>query len=306
MMTLKQLEAFYWAATSANFTVAGERLNVSQSSLSKRIRELEEQFGRELFDRSGHKAILTEYGRTLLPLARKFLESADEMCAVMTDDATLRGDCRFGVGEFSSLTWLPEFVARARIQFPNLLLAPTVDIGAEMQQHLEDGVLDFAIIAGSSSRESVACEPLVDLRFHWGGHPSLLGSQRNLTAALLRKVAMITMPDGAGAARMVQEWLATNDLQAAQRLTCNSLAAITGLVIAGIGISVFPENWLRNLEGKGLLARIECAPALPIQHYYFHWRRGDNRLVIRKTRELARQVVNFNVPITLLRSLSLT
>ena len=53
-MTLKQLEAFYWAATCASFAVAAERLHLSVSSLSKRIAELEDALGRPLFDRSGH------------------------------------------------------------------------------------------------------------------------------------------------------------------------------------------------------------------------------------------------------------
>ena len=44
-MTLKQLEAFYWAATCASFAVAAERLHLSVSSLSKRIAELEEALG---------------------------------------------------------------------------------------------------------------------------------------------------------------------------------------------------------------------------------------------------------------------
>lgn len=50
-MTLKQLEAFYWAATCVNFTVAAERVHLSVSSLSKRIAELEASLGVELFDR---------------------------------------------------------------------------------------------------------------------------------------------------------------------------------------------------------------------------------------------------------------
>ena len=72
-MTLKQLQAFYWAATVASFGVAAERLHVSQSTLSKRIAELEGQLRKPLFDRSGHRAALTEAGEQLLPLARRML-----------------------------------------------------------------------------------------------------------------------------------------------------------------------------------------------------------------------------------------
>ncbi|CPJ43778.1 LysR family transcriptional regulator [Bordetella pertussis] len=76
-MTLKQLEAFYWAATCASFAVAADRLHLSLSSLSKRIAELESALGLDLFDRSGHRAVLTAAGERLLPQARDLLASAD-------------------------------------------------------------------------------------------------------------------------------------------------------------------------------------------------------------------------------------
>ena len=98
-MTLKQLEAFYWAASAASFLVAAGRLHVSQSTLSKRISDLEGQLGMPLFDRSGHRAALTEAGQQLLPLARRMLGLADEMRTLTTEGGALRGHCRFGVGE---------------------------------------------------------------------------------------------------------------------------------------------------------------------------------------------------------------
>src|SRR5574343_538717 len=67
-MTLKQLEAFYWAASCATFAMAAERVHLSVSSLSKRIAELEASLGQVLFDRAGHRAALTEAGTRLLPL----------------------------------------------------------------------------------------------------------------------------------------------------------------------------------------------------------------------------------------------
>ena len=67
-VTLKQIEAFYWAAKLASFSIAASRLHVTQSSLSKRIKELEEAIGVELFERSGRRAQLTERGQRLLPI----------------------------------------------------------------------------------------------------------------------------------------------------------------------------------------------------------------------------------------------
>ena len=112
-MTLKQLEAFYWAATCASFAVAAERLHLSVSSLSKRIAELEEALG-QLFDRSGHKAALTEAGQRLLPQAGDMLASAERIRASVAQSAGLVGRCRFGVGELTALTWLPRLIGVVR------------------------------------------------------------------------------------------------------------------------------------------------------------------------------------------------
>jgi DNA-binding transcriptional LysR family regulator len=51
-MTLKELEAFHLAATLGSFALAAQRAHITQSSLSKRIAELESWAGAELFDRS--------------------------------------------------------------------------------------------------------------------------------------------------------------------------------------------------------------------------------------------------------------
>lgn len=78
-MTLKQLEAFYWAATCLNFSVAADRVHLSVSSLSKRIAELEASLGVQLFDRSGRAAELTPQGEQLLPRIRELLHGAAQL-----------------------------------------------------------------------------------------------------------------------------------------------------------------------------------------------------------------------------------
>jgi DNA-binding transcriptional LysR family regulator len=233
-MTLKQLEAFYWAASAASFLVAAERLHVSQSTLSKRISELEAQLGKALFDRSGHRAALSEAGQQLLPLARRMLGLADEMRSLVTEGDGTRGHCRFGVGELAALTWLPDLVAFARSAHPDLVLEPCVDLGAALEQRLESGELDFAVVAGYSSRSAIASEAVAQVRFSWAAAPGLVGEQRSINAKLLQETALITMPPAAGPTRMLEQWLAVNNLEAGRRLSCNNLAAIASLIGGGV------------------------------------------------------------------------
>src|SRR5688572_25990047 len=111
-MTLKQLEAFYWAATCLNFSVAAERVHLSVSSLSKRVVELEASLGVQLFDRSGRSAVLTPQGEQLLPRIRELLHSASQLQQAAGRTVGLQGRCRLGFGELSGLTWLPKLVQK--------------------------------------------------------------------------------------------------------------------------------------------------------------------------------------------------
>ena len=152
--SVKQLEAFWWAATCANFATAAERVHLSVSSLSKRISELESTLGQSLFDRSGHRAVLTEAGERLLPAALEVLNAMAALGHTLGSREELAGRCRFGVGDLSALTWLPTFVAAVRRTHPRLALEPCVDVGGVLERRQAGGALDFCLIAGRSSRST--------------------------------------------------------------------------------------------------------------------------------------------------------
>lgn len=146
-MTLKQLEAFYWAATCSSFLVASERVHLTVSSLSKRIAELEASLGVELFDRSKRSAELTVYGQNLLPRIQELLRAAADVQQAAVVRPGLRGRCRIGMGELSGITWLPSLVAMARNLHPDLMLEPTIDVGESLERRLRAGELDFVVVA---------------------------------------------------------------------------------------------------------------------------------------------------------------
>jgi DNA-binding transcriptional LysR family regulator len=295
-VTLKQLEAFYWAATSANFTMAAQRLHVSQSSLSKRISELEQQIGKPLFDRSGHRSLLTEAGELLLPLARNLLGSADGIRTLFTDSHALRGICRFGVGELGATTWLPKLVARARNAYPELLLESHVDVGESLEERVDQGELDFAVVAGLSRRGSLAGKIIAEVGYAWVGSPALVAENTRVTRDTLRSFAVITMPGGAGPTRIFEAWLALNDIEVGRRLTCNNLSAIAGLVSAGVGIGFLPEAWLRPLVERGSLVELDSDSPFPVLQYALQWRRDDTRPRVKKLLQLVGEEVDFDMP----------
>ncbi|AOJ03782.1 MULTISPECIES: LysR family transcriptional regulator [Burkholderia] len=290
--TLKQLDAFYWAATCANFSTAAQRLHLSISSLSKRINELEQVMGRTLFDRSGHRAVLTEDGETLLPAAVRVLESVAALQDAFAEDKGLTGRLRFGVGELSALTWLPRFVAAVQKLHPQLILEPYVDVGAALEDKVDAGELDFAVVAGRSSRGSILSQPVTEARFAWMAAEKLVGRERTLTPALIASQTLVILPAGSGVTRILDEWLLACGIDHPRRITCNNWGAVAGMLREGVGIGFLPADWAAARTGGGLV-QLTSEPSLSPLHYAFQWRRGDMRGLIPSMLALVRQHADF-------------
>jgi DNA-binding transcriptional LysR family regulator len=297
-MTLKQLEAFYWAATCANFGIASERLHLSVSSLSKRISELEDALAVALFDRSGRRAVLSEAGQALLPRALALLDEAAAMRTAFAPSAGLVGHCTFGVGELSALTWLPQFIAQVRARHPKLTLEPYVDVGSVLESRVVKGELDFAIIAGRSSHNRILSQPVSQAQFLWLAAPTLAISD---SQSVLHGAAdlfgagqpIVALPPSAGTTRLIDDWLLAHGIAAVERISCNNWGAIAGMLIASVGIGILPAGWSQKLVDKGLLLPLaDSEPPAPLT-YSFQWRRGDNRPLLAQLRRFSAQCVDF-------------
>ena len=290
--SVKQLEAFWWAATCSNFSTAAERLHLSVSSLSKRISELEGVLGQPLFDRSGHKAVLTEAGRRLLPAALTVLNAVADLGRSLAETGALSGHCRFGVGDLSALTWLPALVAATRRSHPGLTLEACVDVGGVLEQRLAEGELDFAVIAGRSSRSALVSQSVGAARFAWAASPHLVDAPAALVSGLLERHPLITLPPQAGTTRLLDDWLLAQGLAEPQaRIQCNSWAAVAGMLREGVGVGFLPEGWI---EGLGL-RRLDAEPDLGALQYAFQWRRGDARSLVPVMQGLVGSVLDFSL-----------
>ncbi|MBV7484746.1 LysR family transcriptional regulator [Bordetella sp. BOR01] len=294
-MTLKQLEAFYWAATCKNFSVAASRLNISVSSLSKRIGELESAIGAALFNRDNRSAVLTPLGDRLLTHARDVLRSAEHFMRRANDARALSGRCRFGVGELTSLTWMPRLIALIQRSHPNLAVEPHSNLGQVLETQLEDGELDFAIIAGPSTRTAIASHGIGQVQFVWVAAPSLYPDDPPLHAQDVAEQTLITLPNSAGTVRILDEWLAEHHVATGRRMTCENLGAVAGMLKEGLGIGFLPRAWAAALVQRGHLIELAWFPPLRPLAYTYQWRRDDTRPMVQQLRDLATQAVDFDI-----------
>jgi DNA-binding transcriptional LysR family regulator len=295
-MTLKQLEAFYWAATLGTFAIAARRLHVTQSSLSKRIAELEADLGHQLFDRNSRRATLTAAGEVLLGKAQAMLEfERDIRSSLHNRDEHVRGVCRIGLTELAATTWFPAFATHLEAAHPQVVLEPTVTLSKRLETAVARGELDVACIAGSVSTPELQSLPLAEIEFVWTSAPTRLHAHTVLHAEHFESHPVISNPQDSGLSAAFDAWAAANRIQVGKTIPCNSRGAIIALTIAGAGISFQPRAYIQPLLDQGLLVPLECQPPMPNYLYHLVWRRDDDRLLVSTVMGLLQKDADFTV-----------
>jgi DNA-binding transcriptional LysR family regulator len=294
-MTLKQIEAFYWAAKLGSFAIAAQRLHVTQSSLSKRIAELEESVGALLFDRSNKRAQLSDAGQRLLIHAASMLQLGEAMRAEASARSGLSGICRFGITELGSLTWLPAFIGQARRLHPALVFQPYVDLARILEKLVVRGELDFAVAPGLAQHEEIACQKVGEVECTWMASPSRIASGTVLSARELESQPVITMTEGSGLTVVLDQWALENGIDLRKTLASNSMMAIVGLTAADIGVSYLPLDFMEPWIAQDRLVPFRSKPAPPNLSYYFFARRDDKRDLIEVMRGMVASAADFGV-----------
>lgn len=295
-MTLKQIEAFYWAAHLGSFSIAANRLHVTQSSLSKRILELEDTVGAALFDRSNRRAQLTEAGQRLVTLAGKMLALSEQFRSEVLTSASLVGVCRFGVSELVSLTWLPDFLRLVNQDHPSLVLEPYVDLARNLERKVLRGELDFAIAPGPGQGPQIGATVIGHVDFAWAASPSRIKANTLLRRKDLESHPVITLTEGSGLTRAIETWAQERGITLQRTLGCNSLMAIVALILADLGISFLPSQFMVPWVRQGSLVALKSEPPIPSLNYCFFQRADDARALVQTMRDYVVQAADFSQP----------
>lgn len=145
-MEMYQVRYFLALSETLNFTRAAEQCHVSQPSLTRAIKGLEDELGGPLFHRERNNTHLTELGRMMLPYLDHVRQQAEAAKAKARDFGKLT-DAPLAIGIMCSLgpTRLLDFFSRFREQYPGVSLHLVDARGGETQEMLEKGDVDIAI-----------------------------------------------------------------------------------------------------------------------------------------------------------------
>ena len=256
-MDIRKLRYFLAVAREENMTRAAELLHVSQPTLSKTLKALEEELGKKLFIRKSFSIRLTDEGILLRDRAESLVTMADkiEQEFMSLDDIT-GGDLYFGLAESYQIRYLAREISRFKTVYPNLRYHITSGDTEQVTEKLDKGLLDFAVI----------CSELPDIsKYDYIEFPGsdTWGVVMTATHPLTRKKA-ICMDDLVGEPLFcseqswnteIREWAGTRfddlRLEGSFRLSYNG----SMFALEGLGLLLTFEHLTDNSESSGLVFR---------------------------------------------------
>ena len=145
-MELRQLQTFTQIAQMQSFSRTAEMLGYSQSAVTVQIRQLENELGKRLFDRTGKKVVLTPQGEEFLEHANRILYDVHQAKASMNDTDELKNPLHIGTIESLCTVKFPKIIRKFREQYPRVSIRITVDSPEKLIQMMEHNELDLIYI----------------------------------------------------------------------------------------------------------------------------------------------------------------
>ncbi|MBS5112609.1 MAG: LysR family transcriptional regulator [Coprobacillus cateniformis] len=146
-MELRVLQYFLAIAREENISKAAEYLHITQPTLSRQMKELEEELGKTLFIRGNRKIILTEDGILLRKRAEEITNLVEKTeLEMMANESVLKGDIYIGGGETDAMRFIARTVQQVQSIHPLIKVHLYSGNAQDVIEKLDNGLIDFGII----------------------------------------------------------------------------------------------------------------------------------------------------------------
>ncbi len=248
-MDTNNLTAFLAIVDSGSFSIAAEKLFLTQPAVSKRIASLEEQLNTPLFDRSGRTVNLNEAGRTLLPKARKMLELLNDTRQEITNlSGQVKGPLSIATSHHIGLRRLPEVLKAFSRQFPEVTLDIHFVDSEVSYEMINRGEAELGVITLSPENpahieaKKIWDDPLVFMAAK--DHP--LASLRTITTRQLSEHQAVLPGRNTFTYGLVKTLFEEENLNLQTAMSTNYLETLRMLASIGLAWCILPETMLEK------------------------------------------------------------
>lgn len=276
-LDIRHLEYFMAVAHYLNFTKAANHLHLTQPSLSKTIKQMEDTLGVPLFHRSFRKLELTDAGKALLQNAKVVLKAYQNLTSELNDVASLqKGEIRVGIPPIIGAAFCSMFISEYVSEYPNINMS-LIEVGSKkIEEGIDEGTLDIGFICHRPDQNKpienyqVFHDPLM-LVVH---ESHVLSREEKIQFAMLKDEKFIMYRDDFSLYdRIVRTCLAH---QFYPEIVCESSQKdfMMQMVAANLGIALLPKKICDEMNNKEL-------KAIPFTEIPIHldlrmiWRKGQ-------------------------------
>jgi DNA-binding transcriptional LysR family regulator len=263
-MDTRQLQAFCEVVERKSFSLAAERLGVTQPAVSLQVRALEKRLGTQLLDRSGRRVEPTESGAKLYRQAQRLLALEEEILSDLAEEATgeLAGSFEIGASTGPGGVVLSQILCQFAEAHPDLHVALSVFDTQTVVERVADRSLLLGVVGAAPRHRGVEYEPFFRDTVVLACPPGHRFGGRTVTLDELKEEQLIVMQDGAGVRQMIEDELRRVGMKLRDldvRLELGLQESVTSAVRGGYGVTFISRSSIENDLAAGTLvaARVE-------------------------------------------------
>lgn len=249
-MDLRALRYFVETVRQSSFTAAAQRLNVTQSTISKMVRQLEDEVGQPLLIRSTRTLQMTDVGRVVFERGTQALALMQGLHDEVADLASLnRGHLTVGIPPMVNVFFSP-LIQRFRQQHPGITLSVREAGGELIEQWIADGELDVGVSI-QPVREGLSLDSVV-----LGRYPVCLVGTDEVMRVMPSQVSLrhldrqpvVMLSEGFALGRQLRRWWAEHNVHPIVVAESGQWDFLLSMAQAGMGIAILPAPLLDRLN----------------------------------------------------------
>lgn len=272
-MEFRVLQYFLAIAREETISGAAEFLHITQPTLSRQIKELEDELGKQLFIRSNKKITLTEEGILLRQRAEEIINLVNKTeQEIMSSDSALSGMVYIGSGESHTLKVITKSIKKMQNKYPDVKFNIHSGNADDVIEKLDNGIVDFALLT-DHPKLSEYNHLLLPMSHQWGVlmlRNDELAKKESITFDDIKNKPLIVSKEISRLSPLV-EWF-HNDLSHLDIVSYYSLLYNATLMVEdGLGYAICFDK-LINTSGDSLLTFRPLEPMLKVP-YHFIWKK---------------------------------
>lgn len=277
--SLKQLEYLVALADTMHFGRASQQCNITPSTLSAGIRDLENVLGVSLAERTKRSVLMTSVGIEIAARARLLLRDAEEVMEVAASNREpMMGDMRLGVIPTISPFLLPRVLPSIAQHYPELRLFLREEKTTELLSCLNSGDIDVALIALPFETPNCRSMILFEDEFQFAcSNEHSLAAEGEISAAAFMDQPLMLLEEGhclRGHALAACQFVSR---QTRAQFEASSLHTLVQMVAAGIGVTLLPKLAVDSGITKGTKIKLVALNPKVSRQIGLVWRNSSFR-----------------------------